>query len=321
LARSTGLEYWYDAGAGSHTDPRAIERILSHANFERALRHSVTRSLAFFREETEFNISVLDLGTFFLGFLALYLHTTGGLTHSRLADVCGTSRVLSAGRASAILFHLRSKGFVRRAEKRSSDRTVIYTPAPRMMGCYRERNRIEFEAEAMIEPAVLPFLRRLDEPGIYERFLAAVGRDTTTATKFPDEELADITAIGTHRAGHLILYQLVELADDGGAFPPVGTVNISISTLAEQFRVSRTHIRRVLEKCMQHGLLAKNGGDASYILLPKLRDQLRKQTAILYAAGMRMVHFAMESWDDAPQSPAPEPKQWQPPQEDAELSQ
>jgi hypothetical protein len=29
----------------------------------------------------------------------------------------------------------------------------------------------------------------------------------------------------------------------------------------------------------------------------------------------------MESWDDAPQPPAPEPKQRQPPQEDAELSQ
>jgi hypothetical protein len=319
LARSTGLEYWRDAGSGPEIDPGAMERILSHPRFDEAMRHSVTRALAFFREETQFNLVFLDQGTFLLGFLALYLHVTGGLTHRRLAEMGRSSSILSSGRASAILFHLRSKGLVRRAEKRSSDRTVIYTPASKMMDWFRDRVRGDIEAQAMIEPAVLPFLERLDEPGMHEQFLAVVGEDALKAARKPDPELAAVTAVAELRAGELILYRLAKLADDGGTFPSPGIANISISALAEQFRVSRTHVRRILKQCERNELIARHGSDASYAVLPKLREQLRRQTAIFSVAGMRMIHFALESSHTPQPDLATEPKERQQTRKEAEL--
>ncbi len=297
--RHTGLEYWHAAAPRAGVDPRAVERMLASPGFDAAVRKSVTDALAFFARNTSFNLNFLDHGTYFLGALALYLHVTGGLSHRRLAALCGTSRLLSAGRASAILLSLWSKGFLVRGEHRGEDRTVRYTPTARMMTAYRERLKIEFEASALIEPAIAPLLARWDEPGVFECYLRLAGEDLVHAANTPTPEVDVFNRIGAFRASMLVLYVLMETADDGGAFPPLGSASTSISALAARFRVSRSHARRVLRLWEEAGLLARGETEGTARLTPLLHATFKRYVAINFIIALRYGHAALLALGDS----------------------
>jgi hypothetical protein len=279
---TTGLEYWRAALAISASEPAAVERLLADPNFDRALRHSVTESLTFFDANPAFYQHFLDQGSFFAGLLALYLHASGALTHRRLAALCGTSRLLSNGRASAILLNLWSKGFVRRAETRGADRTVRYTPTPRMLTAYRARLKIEVESAAWIAPELAALLARWEEPGVFEQYMAVTGAYLAPLMATPHPALTALEIVGNYRAGFHVLFALIDGANRGGPFPACGESGLSVSALANRFRVARSHVRRILDTCSASGLLTRGAGDGTITLLPALHDVFRHYYAVVY---------------------------------------
>lgn len=297
--RHTGLEYWHAAAPRAGVEPRAVERMLANPAMDAALRRNVRDALAFFGSNTSFNLNFLDHGTYFLGALALYLHISGGLTHRRLAALCGTSRLLSAGRASAILLSLWSKGFLVRGERRGEDRTVRYTPTARMIAAYRERLKIDLESSGVVEPAIAPLMARWDEPGVFEHYLRLAGEDLVHAASNPTPEVDIINKIGAFRAGVLMLYVLMEAADDGGAFPPLGKASTSISALAARFRVSRSHVRRVLRLWEEAGFLLRGDAEGTVHLTPLLHATVKRYFAINFIIGLRYAHAALLALRDS----------------------
>ncbi len=287
---TTGLESWRAAVKVPDVDTRAIDRLLADAKFDNALRHGVTEALVFFDANPAFHQHFLDHGAFFMGLLALYLHASGALTHRRLAALCGTSRLLSNGRASAMLLNLWSKGFVRRAETRAADRTVRYTPTPRMLTAYRARLKIEVESAAWIAPQLASLLARWEEPGVFEHYVAVVGAHLAPMMARPDPALDALTIVGNYRAGFLVLYALIDGADHGGAIPPCGESKLSVSALASRFRVARSHVRRILAACRASGLLTRGAGDGTVTLLPALHGVFRRYYATIYLGVLASSH-------------------------------
>jgi DNA-binding GntR family transcriptional regulator len=282
LTPDSTLEYWLETGRGQPRDAEAHAWILTRPAIEAAIGLSVQEALAFFNENTAFNLQFFDAGSYVLGLLAIYLHATGGLTHRRLAALCGTSRLISNGRASAILLQLRSRGLVQRAPKRAADRTVRYTPSAAMMTAYRGRLRFEIEAAAMVNPLLAPLAAAWDLPGVSERFIAAVGEEIVDAARNPSPRAdALIAPISAARGGLLILYTLIHEAAGGQEVRP------SISALAKRFRVSRSHVRRVLRLASEAGLLSFDSGAHAVRLLPPLRDALRDYYAHMYCGAYR----------------------------------
>ena len=291
----TGLEYWRAALQISASEPVAIARLLADPNFDRALRHSVTGPLAFSDANPAFYQHFLDHGSFFMGLLALYLHASGALTHRRLAALCGTSRLLSNGRASAILLNLWSKGFLRRAETRAADRTVRYTPTPRMMSTYRARLKIEVESAARIVPELAALLARWDEPGVFEQYMVVTGAYLAPLMASSQPALTPLEILGNCRAGFHVLFALIDGADRGGPIPACGESRLSVSALANRFRVARSHVRRILDMCRASGLLTRGAGDGTVTLLPALQDVFRHYYAVVYLGVLADSHDTLVS--------------------------
>lgn len=296
----TGLEYWYGVKGDKPAYEAATRKLLEDPRLDAALRHGVSESLEFFRGHATFHLHFLDHGSFFLGLMALYLHATGGITHRRLAAMCGTSRLLSNGRASAILLNLWSKGFLKRADERAADRTVLYTPTALMTQSYRRRIKVEAESIAIIDPAVASLLARWEEPGVFECYMATTGQMLLAGATLEDPAANRLHAISVYRASLLILYRLMDAADDGGTFPPVGEAHVSVSALATQFRVARSHVRRVLALCETLGLIRRRAGDRGVTLLPALRTMVRTYFAIIYVSELAGVHQTLLALGPAP---------------------
>ncbi|HEY1630642.1 MAG TPA: hypothetical protein VGF56_04970 [Rhizomicrobium sp.] len=259
----TGLEYWDAAGA-----PEALARMTFHPARANAMRHSVRGGLSFFDAEPQANALFLDVGSFALGIIALYLDATGGVSHRHLRQMSQSSSILSGGRASAMLATMRLKGFIRRDA--GEGRQVLYRPEPLLKTFFRGRMRIEIEACAMIEPAIAPFLARWDEPAVCERFWSHFGAQMIRAGQNRLPELEAHSRIGARRAGSLILYQILADADRGGDFPAVAPFGLSVSATARRFGVSRSQVLRSVREIAREGLIARGGHEADGTVLPAL---------------------------------------------------
>jgi hypothetical protein len=300
--QQTGLEYWYTLKGDKPAYAAATIKLLEDAGLDAALRHGTSAALEFDRSHPKFHLHFLDHGAFFLGLTALYLHSTGGISHRRLAAMCGTSRLLSNGRASAILLNLWSKGFLRRADERMADRTVLYTPTTLLTQSFRARIRIEIECIAIVDPAVHALLARWDEPGVFECYMATAGRMLLAGATL--KEADSFHAISAYRASLLMLNMLMAAADDGGPFPPVGEAPVSVSALATRCGVARSHVRRVLALCETLGLLRRSAEDRGVTLLPALRDMMRTYYAIVFVSELAIVHQTLLALRAAPEHPA-----------------
>ena len=273
------------AGAGSDSVGFAeaqIQAMRDDPRLEAAMRHSVSRALAYYRANPLMHRNLKDVGRFILGVVALYLDATGGLTHRRLRSLSGRSGLISAGAASAVLLRLRLIGYVVPEGPQVNGQIKLYRPTPVMAEAFRERMRIEMEAAAAFNPRVAAMLERLEEPEVFTTLMAVLGEDTINAARHPHPDTAGLDRISTRTAGMMLLYRIIHDADTGGAFPPTGEHAVSVSSLAREFEVSRSHVLTVLRDAEEAGLMTRLAGEGRWRLEPRLGQAFRTFYAVLY---------------------------------------
>ena len=283
----TGLKYW-DAATNGVVASEAVARLLAAPGCSAALRHSVGGALKHFDADPKTSGLFLDIGSFALGILALYLDATGGISHRHLREISQSSSILSAGRASAILATLRFKGFAVREQGGLGD--VRYRPAPLLMRHFHGRFRVELEALVMVEPDVARLVERWDEPRLFERFIAYLGAELVRAGTRPIPELDGLNRIGARRAGLLVLYQLMLSADDGEAFPRDGVCKIAITATSRRFNLSRSHVLTVIRSIEHEGLIRRASDAGEAVLLPSLVEFFPRYWAISQVAMLACAH-------------------------------
>lgn len=293
----TGLERWYAALENRQISRDALNEVATRPGFERALRHSVNAALALHDSDPVMHRNIKDVGRLMLGIVALYMDATGGLTHRRLRVVTGDVGLLSAGRATAILWQLQGIGYVVAESARMSGRSHRYIPTESMRRAFAARFRVELEAMAQIDPSIAPAVANIHSPTFFSGFIAEMGKLALDAVRNPQPALNPLSNYGERTAGMLVLYALLSAADTGEHFPPVGPVSFSVPSLSKRFGVSRTHIRRLLRELEQVGYFRSGSIEGSGFLEAPLATALSEMLAFGYIGHAACAHVAFQAGD------------------------
>jgi hypothetical protein len=165
---------------------------------------------------------------------------------------------------------------------------VSYASDPKLQIFFSERFRIELASLAAIEPALADILEHWDARSVFPRLIVHLGAGLVRAGNKKDEESRDIDRIGAHRAGFLILYDLILRAEDGK-----DVFEIPVSEIARHFSVARSHVRKVLGLMEEAGYLARDPAANGRRLLPCFHAHYARFMAIFHVGLMAFAHDTM----------------------------
>jgi hypothetical protein len=240
----TGAEISAENFANLRADPR----------YAKAVRTFAGNMLAAGDADRLLDGILKDAGRNVAAMCAVHLHFTGGLTLPRLKALCASFGFISPGRARALLLYLRYLGFVERATTHKKGAPALYVPTPRFLDTWRDHQRTALHAVQILEPSVGLLLDRFDEPGVFEAFSKKLCEAFLDTAQQTDVNSSYFRVFMHRNAGIQIVHALLA-ADTDGAFPPVQPIPFSLSATARRFRVSRIHVRRLVDAAEHEGLL------------------------------------------------------------------
>ena len=192
---------------------------------------------------------------------------------------------MSPGRARAILQFLL---FLRYIEAPPIDRqgaALCYVPTPALLDGWGTMVRLGLEAACIVEPAVNLVLARLHEPAILTDFMKHLGDRFLPAVT--DEPFPGFIRVFVNPHAGMQLVDIIVLAsDENGEFPTPRPIPLSINATAQRLRVSRAHIRRLLDRAENEDLLTRSK-DGTILLSDKARSTIR------YAMALRLYGFLL----------------------------
>jgi hypothetical protein len=224
----------------------------SHANFSPAARLFSAHMLRLCDEDTRLCAVFKDAGRYVAAMSAAYLHGTGGLTVPLLKQICAASGFLSPGRARAIVDFLVYLDYLRPTSG------AHYVPTERFLSAWCGHLQAALEAAALIEPALAPLPARLDDPGAFEAFLAIQAARLYALTRGPDPFAAMRRAFLHPHAGSQVLW-LLTLSLAAEVPPEDGMARLSLSEISSRFDVTHLHVRRLLKRAQEEGLIVYHG--------------------------------------------------------------
>lgn len=268
------LMSWANAGGPGAEN---YSRMPAHPRFDRAARALAANMLEAGAESEALDGVFKDAGRYVCAMWAMYAHVSGGLTLPRLKEICAASGLLSPGRARALLLYLRYLGYVESAG-RDNNRVVRYTPTQDFIRSWRRHFRAALDAARVVEPAVDLVLNRLEEQPVFETLARFQGEEFLAATRGATATDTPYFRVFLNRhAGQQIA--MLFGAEGSGAFPTRETIAFSSAATAKRFRVSRVHIKRMLDHAQREGFLVRNA-DGTVVLRESLRDAVRESYAI-----------------------------------------
>jgi len=241
-------------GGGHPLAEDAYSRVLADPNFGRAARALVGGMAELSDADRALDGVFKDAGRYVAALWAMYLHATDGITLPRLKAVCAASRLLSPGRARAMLIYLQHLGYLAPDPVAAVRPPVRYHPTPAFLDAWRLHLRAALDAAAVLEPGAARVSEALAQPGVLEVFCAHHARGLLESVRAADQS-AHYMAVFMHRhAGNQIAQTLI-LDDHGGDFPSTRPVAVNAGALARRFGVSRIHVRRLFEAAEREGVL------------------------------------------------------------------
>ena len=123
-------------------------------------------------------------------------------------------------------------------------------------------------------------LAELRSPDFLTRFVSHVARLYLSGFYYVDH-VPEMKLFFERNAGVVILFSIMLSGETADSFPPRGPVAISFTTLARQFGVSRSHVRRMVQEAINAGLLERDDTiPDGYRLLPALHAAFARITSL-----------------------------------------
>lgn len=268
---------------------QALAALRAHACFAAAMRASVESLIALHRRNRVMGWLLSERPLALIGHAVIYLHfdrrgdgAQTGLTSSRFRTFCTSNRVCSAGRASAILAFLRLTGHIEAVPHPGDRRVTQLRPSEKLMEIARARLERQFEAISLIRPDMTPSIAALGDPDFETVLFRNLGTWFVSGSRLLDRA-PGLRLFAERDAGMLILWSLMLAGEAGDGPVPVKPVPISISALAKQFQVSRTHVLRLLRDAEAAGLLTRGCAKAETITIsPDLAEDMQNLQAGLF---------------------------------------
>lgn len=270
--------------------PQALAAMRAHPRFAEAMRASAERLVALHRRNRLLSWFLSDRPLALIGYLVIYLHLEGrdkdplsGLTPGRFRNFCRTHGLCSPGRASAILAFMRLTGHVEAVPHPEDKRVIQLRPSEKLMDIARARLERQFTVITLLRPDIAPAVAALGDPDFEAALFRNLGAWFASGGRFLDHA-PRLRLFGERDAGMLILYGLMLSGEPDDQPVPTKPVPISISALAKQFQVSRTHVLRLLRDAERENLLTRSSGEKAdtVTLSPGLAEDIQNLQAGLF---------------------------------------
>jgi hypothetical protein len=259
--------------------PGLIEAIRRHPRFPGTMRQSAAAIIAAHDRNGVLNRLISDRGRVLFGILALSLHFDGGggLTPSRMAELCEQGGICSRGRVKALLLLLRWAGHLVPAEEGNDQRRRPLAPTAQMMAAYRTRWRGQLELIGPMVPEASAVARGLDRPDVFASFALALGSAIRGGFRVLDHGGEALAPVADRDNGLLVLLRIALSGPADGPMPPTVPVTVTVADLAAGARVSRSHVLNVLRDAERAGLITRDtarGPTAVIACRPLLAESL-----------------------------------------------
>lgn len=249
-----------------------------HPRFAEAARALSANLMAQAEADPAFDGLHKDAGRFIAGCWAMSLHLSGGLTLPRLKETCARAGIMSPGRARSLLQFFLFLHYIEMQPGKERGAPTRYVPTEAMLNSWGTMIRAGLAAAVIVEPAVSSVLERLHEAEVLSQFMAQLGTSfLPSVIGGPYQQFMD-TFIEPH-AGVQLIDLIVIMGSADKQFPTTRAIPISINATAQRLRVSRAHIRRLLDRGQDEGLLTRQD-DGTILLAAPLRSTIRYLMAL-----------------------------------------
>lgn len=271
-------------------------RLQSHPRYREITRKFMTDTLELAARDRSIDGIFKDMGRYGAALWATYLHLTGGLTLPRLKEICARSKMLSPGRARALLIYLQLLGYVKALPKTARGPTQ-YAPSVALVAALKAQSRIGLEVLAAVDPHFQTVIDHLDEPDVFNGLIVKFGEGAINAAVAVDQNAPFWQIFLMRNAGMQMLHCLILADENPDAKTPEKKNIVSIAGMAQRLKVARSHVLRVLRLAEKEKLL-RRFKDGTIQLSEELRFQA-DQTLSLQIIGYALCGaFAYEYIDD-----------------------
>jgi DNA-binding MarR family transcriptional regulator len=265
-----------------------IRELQAHPQFRDAAIASARASIDAYHGGRLMNWIMSDRARALLGYLAYYLELTSesgdensGLTPTRLKRACAETGLCSPGRGAAMLALMRAAGYVALVTDPADRRVRRLVATDKLKDMLRLRLAPQLAAAAVVMPE-LGGVSNLLGNGAFERALMRWFGDRFFEGQRLLVHAPELMLFAEHNAGVVILFNLM-LSDPSGTFPPRGPVQTSVAGLARRFKVSRTHVLRLLRAAERQGHIKRTGEHYDRLILnPHLTQAALNLFATMY---------------------------------------
>lgn len=242
------------AAAALVWDEAALAQVQRHPGYPAAAREAVAGWIG--EGQDPALLQFRDLGRFIAALWAFHLSSEpGGLTRSRLETLLQATGAAGVARAPSILLFLRFIKYIQ-PDPRSDARSKRYQPTPLLSGLFDTWLRSQLSWAAALDTDIAAILERFDDPAIAAAFRSLYSRNSITL--FLHNRVGAVSLdLFSHRFGGLsVLGSLLQAADTGGEFPPVGLARFNVSQVSKRSGGSRSQVRALLRDAEKSGFLA-----------------------------------------------------------------
>ena len=227
--------------------PEEVAALRARPQFQDAVALGARSAIEHVPADLTFHRAMSDVGTMLLGIIALYLHYTTGLSHRQLRNLGGTGSLVSAGRATAILWRLQHLGYVQACTEYRKGEVRLYQPTDSLIAAFRARSIAEARSAGLLDPICLTMAAQYTDE-VFQRLMIEQGHMILAAARQPNSFVAPLNALSMKTSGMMIIYTLIDSAFAQGAGRACGSAEFSAVAAARRFGVSRTHIARFLRE-------------------------------------------------------------------------
>jgi hypothetical protein len=275
----------------SSASPEGIAALRANPHFPEAVRMSAAGMASLYRGSRLINMLMDDKARLLFGYFALSLHFSArpgepgsGLTQSRMKELCSEFGVCSPGRAEVMLSLMRYAGYLASAPEPRDRRFTRLVATPSLVALLKERWRVHFTAMAPMLPEAEAALAALDDDDFVGAMVGAMVTRFQAGNRaidmFSPRGSPPLDLFAHRSAGMMVLASLLGSAEDGRA-------SVSIRSLAHAFRVSRTHVLKLLGDAEAAGFLrisrlSRQGNERDVEILPPLAEATQNFFAAVF---------------------------------------
>jgi AraC-like DNA-binding protein len=253
------LSHWLDYDLS----PATVGSLVAHPAFAQAARALNRVKVEAAADPVMAKLS-RDAGHYVAAALAFSLHRSTGITLPNLTAACVETRLMSAGRARALLGYLRHTGFLSPVSSRQGRSAAVYAPTPRFVEVWCSRMRRGLEAAVPLEPAVRGLLDRMKDPAVDMAYAQSRGDSILAGLARATSHDLPFVRIFNHRLGGGRALALLLSRDAGDGPLAAAPVPWALEDIARNCGISRVQTRRLFDDALAEGLVRIEGDQLTW---------------------------------------------------------